>query len=146
MTTVVETVQQEEAVVRAVYAAFDRGDVEAITALVAPDVTVYQSAAVPWGGTYTGHAGLGRFLAALTGAVESRPATERLVADGDGHVVQVGRTRGTVRATGAPFDVPEVHVWTVRDGLIRRFESFLDAATMRQALGRPAPAGLRAGA
>ena len=34
----------------------------------------------------------------------------------DGDVYQVGRTRGTVRATGAAFDIPEVHRWTVRDG------------------------------
>ena len=130
--------EQDTAVVRAVYDAFDRGDLAAIMALVAPGVTVQQSPAVPWGGTYTGHEGLGRFLAALTGHLDSRPEIERLFADGDGHVVQVGRTRGTVRATGAGFDVAEVHLWTVRDGLVQRFEAYLDAPAMRAALDQPA--------
>jgi ketosteroid isomerase-like protein len=132
------TGEQDTAVVRAVYEAFGRGDVAAIMALVAPDATVQQSPAVPWGGTYTGHAGLGEFLTALTGHLDSRPETERLFADGDGHVVQVGRTRGTVRATGAGFDVAEVHVWTVRDGLVQRYEAYLDTPAMRAALDRPA--------
>jgi len=34
----------------------------------------------------------------------------------DGEVIQFGRTRGTVRATGTAFDIPEVHRWTVRNG------------------------------
>jgi ketosteroid isomerase-like protein len=111
--------------------------------LFAADGTVYQLPAVPWGGTYAGHEGLGRFLSALTGQIESRPEIERLVADGDGHVVQVGRTRGTVRATGAPFDVAEVHVWTVRDGQVARFAAYLDGAAMAAALAAPAAAAAR---
>jgi hypothetical protein len=53
--------------------------------------------------------------------------------------VQVGRTRGTVRANGAAFDVPEVHVWTVAGGRVRRFEAYLDTPAMLAALARPAP-------
>ena len=132
--------EQDTAVVLAVYEAFGRGDGAAIMALTAPEVTVQQSPAVPWGGTYEGHAGLGDFLAALTGHLDSRPESERLFGDGDGHVVQVGRTRGTVRATGAAFDVAEVHLWTVRDGLVHRFEAYLDTPAMRAALDQPAPA------
>ncbi len=70
-------------------------------------------------------------------APDSTPVTERLFADGAGRVVQVGRTRGTVRANGAAFDVPEVHVWTVAGGRVRRFEAFLDTAALRAAMDRP---------
>ncbi|MCZ2816128.1 hypothetical protein [Modestobacter sp. VKM Ac-2984] len=54
-------------------------------------------------------------------------------------MVQVGRTRGVVRATGAPFDVPEVHVSTVFGGRVHRFEAYLDTAAMLAALVAPAP-------
>jgi ketosteroid isomerase-like protein len=39
------------AVVRAVYDAFDRADLTAILELFSPEVAVYQSPALPWGGT-----------------------------------------------------------------------------------------------
>ena len=54
--------------------------------------------------------------------------------------MQVGRTRGTVRATGAPFDVPEVHVFTVAGGRVTRFEAYVDTAALLAALRAPAPA------
>jgi len=138
-------------VVREMYRAFERADVGRSLELCAPEVTVHQSPAVPWGGDYTGRDGVVRFLTALGGALDSRPETERLFADGDGRVVQVGRTRGTVRRTGRRFDVAETHVWTVRDGLVVRFEAYIDVPAMLPALapddehdrtsGVPAPVG-----
>ena len=136
MDTVVQ--ERDTMVVQQVYAAFEAGDLARIAALFATDGTISQSPGVPWGGVHVGHAGLAHFLTTLTGSIESRPVSDQLIADGDGHVVQVGRTRGTVRATGAAFDVPEVHVWTVRDGRVQRFEVYLDTAAMRRALGLPA--------
>ncbi|WP_369138296.1 nuclear transport factor 2 family protein [Modestobacter versicolor] len=129
--------EQDLALVQEVYDAFARADVPRIMALFADDGTVSQSPELPWGGTHTGHSGLGHFLATLTGHLDSHPVTERLIADGAGHVVQVGRTRGVVRATGSPFDVPEVHVFTLRGGRVHRFEAYLDTAAMRAALDAP---------
>ncbi len=129
--------EQDLALVAEVYGAFGRADVPRIMALFADDGTVTQSPELPWGGTHTGHEGLGRFLATLTGHLDAHPQTERLFADGAGHVVQVGRTRGVVRATGTPFDVAEVHVFTVSGGRVQRFESYLDTAAMRAALDGP---------
>jgi ketosteroid isomerase-like protein len=125
----------EVAVVEAVYDAFARADLQRIMELFAPDCVVYQSPALPWGGTHEGHDGLVIFLLALSQTIASTPEHEHLVADGDGHVSQVGRTRGTVKATGAAFDLFENHVWTVRDGRIARFEVYLDTAGMLAALG-----------
>jgi ketosteroid isomerase-like protein len=135
-----DVVEQEQAVVEEVYAAFATGDLARIRELFATDGVITQSPGVPWGGEHTGQAGLAHFLTTLTGHIESRPESHQLIADGDGHVVQVGRTRGTVRATGARFDVPEVHVWTVRGGQVQRFDVYLDTAAMRRALDQPAAA------
>jgi hypothetical protein len=138
-TTQLTDPQADTAVVTEVYAAFGRGDLARIAALFADDGVIAQSPALPWGGTHTGPQGLTTFLGTLTAHLESTPVTERLFADGAGRVVQVGRTRGTVRATGAAFDVPEVHVWTVAGGRVQRFEAYLDTPAVQAALARPAP-------
>jgi hypothetical protein len=131
-------------VVRRMYDAFSRGDVEAILGLAAPDVVIYQSPSVPWGGRRSGAEGLQHFLGSLISTIRSAVETGELYDDGDGHVVQSGRTRGEVIATGVPFDVAETHVWTVADGLVQRFDSYIDVAAMRRALdAEPAEAGAR---
>ena len=98
--------EQDLALVRRVYEAFAGGDVATIMGSFAADGVVYQSPALPWGGTHRGHEGLGHFLTTLVTHLESVPRTERLVADGAGHVVQVGATVGRVRATGVPSRSP----------------------------------------
>ncbi len=130
-----QTLSENATIVQSVYDAFGRGDVEAVFGLVHPGIEIYQSGRLPWGGSYSGYEGFGEFLAKLTGAVESRVETERYIDDEEDHVVAVGRTRGRVLATGTRFDVPETHVWTIRDGKVMRFESYIDTKIMREALG-----------
>lgn len=139
-----ESSQTAVEVVRRMYDAFARGDVETILGLAAPDVVVYQSPSVPWGGLHTGAEGLMQFLGSLTSTIRSEVETGELYDDGDGHVVQSGRSRGEVIASGATFDVVETHVWTVAGGRVRRFDSYVDVAAMRRALDtEPAAAGAR---
>jgi ketosteroid isomerase-like protein len=128
------TVSENAAVVARVYDAFSQGDVATLFDIFHPAGTITQSSRLPWGGVYEGHEGLGLFLGRLTGAIRSSVETERFIDDEAGHVVAIGRTRGQVLATGRPFDVPEVHVWTVGDGKITRFEAYIDTAMMREAL------------
>jgi ketosteroid isomerase-like protein len=71
----------------------------------------------------------------LVGHIESQVTTDSLFAAGD-HVVQTGRTRGTVRANGASFDIPEVHVWELRDEKVMRYQAYIDTRAMLDALGR----------
>jgi hypothetical protein len=120
-----QTASPSVAVVRDVYAAFERNDAPAIFALFHPEGVITQSIRLPWGGRYDGHAGLAEFLGKLTGAIASRVTTERFIDDEDGHVV----------ATGRRFEVPETHVWTVANGLVTKFESYIDTGAMRLALG-----------
>jgi ketosteroid isomerase-like protein len=42
----------------------------------------------------------------------------------------MGHTRGTVVATGAPFDIAEVHRWTLRDGRPVRAHFSIDTPGM----------------
>lgn len=120
-------------IIRGGYAAFERGDMATVFAMLDSDVEFYQSNGVPWGGRYRGLAQVQEFFRKLTTAVESTVSTERFVEAGD-QVVQIGRTRGQARATAKTFDVLEVHVWTLRHGKVVRFEAYVDQPAMLAAL------------
>jgi ketosteroid isomerase-like protein len=45
-------------------------------------------------------------------------------------MVATGCTRGKVQATGREFDVSEMHLWTIEDGRVVRFESYIDSSMM----------------
>jgi ketosteroid isomerase-like protein len=121
-------------VVREVYAALAARDLDRLFQLIDPTFVVTQDAAVPWGGRHVGHDGFTQFALTLGGAIDSKVTTEAIFA-ADGEVIQCGRTRGTVRATGVAFDIPEVHRWTVRDGKAVAAHFAIDTAAMLEALG-----------
>jgi ketosteroid isomerase-like protein len=120
-------------VVEAIYAAMAEKDLERLFSFIDAAAVVTQDPAVPWGGRHEGHDGFATFALALTGTIDSKVTTDAMfTADGD--VIQVGRTRGTVVATGAPFDVPEVHRWTIRDGKAVAAHMSIDVPAMLAAL------------
>lgn len=122
------------ATVRAVYDAWSRGDGEFVLAHADPDVELVETPLLPWGGVHAGAAGVRQYLGARGALVDARFEGERLVPAGD-RVVAIGRSRGTVRSGGAAFDVPAVHVWTLRDGRVLRVEAYVDTPAMLAALG-----------
>lgn len=119
--------------VKNVYAGLARRDIEAVLRLYAADVEVTQSAELPWGGRFVGHAGVREFFARLTGLVDSAVTLERFIDAGE-HVVALGRTRGVVRASGAAFDVPLAHVYTLRGGVVVQVHNMIDDPPMLAAL------------
>lgn len=120
--------------VREVYEAFGRRDLAKVFGLLSPEVEIVQSEELPWGGVYKGHEGARVFFGRLGSAIDSKLEFERMVCAGD-RVAAVGWTHGTVRASGADFRVPVVHVWTVRDGAVVRAEFLIENAKMLEALG-----------
>ena len=120
--------------VEEIYTAFERRDFKSVLMLMAKDVEFLQSAELPWGGSYSGPEGVRRFLTLVAENLDSRIVVERLIDAGD-RVVTVGRTVGKARKTQLEFDVPLVHVWTFHDGLVTRFESYIDNPTMLAVLG-----------
>ena len=124
-------------VVREVYAAMAARDFDRLFELIDPTFVVTQDPALPWGGRHVGHDGLATFALTLTGAIDSAVTTEALF-QADDEVIQCGRTRGTVVATGVAFDIPEVHRWTVRDGKAVGAHFAIDTAAMLEALAQPA--------
>jgi uncharacterized protein len=124
-------------VITGVYRAFQARDFGVVERYFHPDVEIVQTSQLPWGGRHHGHEGAITFFRTLLAHVEPDVEVERLFAAGD-DVVQIGHTRGKTVATGTPFDVTEVHVWRLRDGLVVRYEAYIDTPAMLGALG---PAG-----
>jgi uncharacterized protein len=123
------------ATIRRLYEAFDARDSSAISELFAEDVELWQTPELPWGGSFRGHEGVFSHFLTLIAHINSRLVHESLFVAGD-HVLQSGRSWGTVVANGASFDVAEVHVWVLRDDKIVRYEGYVDTPAMLDALGR----------
>jgi ketosteroid isomerase-like protein len=121
-------------VVRDVYAAMTAGDLTRLFELVDRACVITQDERLPWGGRHVGHDGLATFGLRLREAIQSSVTTDAIFA-ADGDVIQVGRTAGTTVATGTPFDVAEVHRWTIRDGRVVAAHFSIDTPAMLAALG-----------
>ena len=124
---------EHEKLIRDVYDAYARRDVAAALSRFSPEVEFIQTDLLPWGGRYHGVEGAQASLGKLLAHVDSRLEVEEVISAGD-HVVVIARTRGTTLASGAAFDVRAVHVWTVVDGSILRFEAYIDTPAMLAAL------------
>ncbi|MFF1613826.1 nuclear transport factor 2 family protein [Amycolatopsis sp. NPDC058278] len=122
------------AVVRRQYLASATGDLAALRATLAPDVEWTEMAGFPLAGTY-------RTPEGVTSGVMEKLAQDwdgwaahddTYVADGE-NVVVLARYTATHQATGKPLNVRVAHHFTVRGGLIVRFEQFTDTALVRDA-------------
>lgn len=120
-------------VVAAIYEAMGAKDLERLVQLIDPSIVLDQDPALPWGGHYEGHDGFGQFALTLTGTIDSAVTTVAMF-EADGEVFQMGYTRGTVVATGASFDVPEVHRWRIEDGKAVKADFAIDTKLMLEAL------------
>ncbi|GGT67224.1 nuclear transport factor 2 family protein [Actinomadura citrea] len=123
-------------IVKAHYAAAERGDLDGMVEKFADTVAWTEMAGFPYAGTYVGtdaiKAGVfGRLVADWKGF---RAAPDELIDGGDGTVVALGHYEGTYRATGKGMRVRFVHVWRVQDGLITGFEQFTDTHLLREAM------------
>ena len=116
------------------YQAQQKRDIRSILMLMSPDIEIIQSSELPWGGHFTGHDGVKKFLTALAEHIESQVQVERMIDAGD-KIAVVGRTIGKTRKTKLEFDIPIVHIWTFNEGQLTRFEPHIDNATMLAALG-----------
>jgi hypothetical protein len=113
-------------VVREVYDAVGRGDLDHAVATLADDVEWIEPHGGPYEGTYHGpeavrtnvFAGLRDEFAAFV--VEP----DRFVVDG-GTVVALVTHRGTYAETGERFEAPVVDVWELEDGEVTKFQHYV---------------------
>ena len=98
------------------------------------------SECIPFAGTYQGKGEIAEFFTKLADGAEPISFTPReFIAEGD-KVVVVGEASWLAKPTGRSFDSPWVHVLTVRDGKIVRFEAYNDTAPAERAFRPDQPA------
>jgi ketosteroid isomerase-like protein len=127
--------QQNVQTVKEAYAAFQRGDVAAILALLTDDVTweLPGPAEIPYAGLRRGHDGAGEFFRRLAEADEVQVfEPRRFLADGD-LVVVLGRYEARVRATEKSAKTDWVHAFEFRDGKVASWREYYDSAEYAQA-------------
>ena len=122
-------------VVRRQYLASAAGDLEALRATLAPDVEWTEMAGFPLAGTYRTPEGVTANVMERLGAdwTDWTAHDDPDVVDGE-NVVVLARYTAANKATGKPIDVRVAHHFTVRGGLIVRFEQFVDTALVRAAM------------
>ncbi|MBO2461396.1 nuclear transport factor 2 family protein [Actinomadura violacea] len=119
-----------------------KADFAGMAAHLAPDVVMHQAPSLPYGGTWRGHDGMERFMAAMSEAWTGLTFLEQHRAVDGETVAVLNRCVFRARATGRELET-SVQQWiTVRDGLVREFRPFyLDTAAVLDALGAAEAAG-----
>ena len=123
-------------IVRAVYDSFAAGDVEAVFAAMTPDIEWVESEGMPYGGVYHGRDAIvsnvfGPILADVEGFTA---APDEILPLDETRVVALGRHDG--RGAKGRVQARFVHIWTVANGLVTRYQQLADTHTFRAAVGK----------
>jgi ketosteroid isomerase-like protein len=125
--------------IRGLYAAFARGDVPTVLGALDAQVEWIEAENFIYAdrNPYVGpQAVLDGVFMRLGAEWDGFSATaEQIVASGD-TVIALGRYRGTYKATGRPVNAQLVHVFTLKDGKIIRFQQYTDTAQFRDVVAR----------
>jgi ketosteroid isomerase-like protein len=119
-------------VVREGYERFMAQDVEGVLALFSPELVWEIPGPQALAGEYRGPDGAAEFFTKLPQyweSIEVRPL--EFLADGE-RVVAIGRH--LIGRNGRKYDIPFVHVWTVRDGRVTSFREYTDTALFERML------------
>ena len=122
--------------VRTLYAAFGRGDLKFILENCDPAIEWVSNGAVddiPWGGTRKGTSGTESFFHLLAEYLDFEVFEPREFFEAGNAVIVRGFTRARVKRHGT-FESGWVHIFTVRNGKVARFEEYYDTAAIKRAL------------
>jgi ketosteroid isomerase-like protein len=117
------------------YERFRDGDIQSLLELLSEDVEwkLFEIEWVPFSGTRRGVERVGEFFSQVFDTEEPlRFEPRELVAQGD-KVVALGDYAWRVKSTGREYESDFVHVFTVRDGKVARFQEFMDTAAVSAA-------------
>lgn len=124
--------------VQGVYAAFGRGDLPALIALLHPEVDWSVTVTAPGGDLVPmlrngiGPAAVERYFSGVAQLEIHVFDVGRMVVDGDVVLVEV-HVEATHRGSCRSLVTDEVHHWVVRDGLVVRYRPYADTAALIEA-------------
>jgi ketosteroid isomerase-like protein len=123
------------------YAAFGRGDVEAVLAAMDANIewreaegNPYQPSGEPWFGPDAVVANLLVKIASEWDGFTIHP--KQFHGAGDTVIVE-GRYTGTYKPTGKSLDAQVCHVWRLRDGKVISFQQYVDTAQLQSVANSP---------
>jgi uncharacterized protein len=115
-------------VVHELYAAFARRDIPAMLSHLTPDVVWCEpeNPFNPAAGTHRGHQGFLRWVAIGREAEEIEVLEPNQFIANEDTVAVVGHMRCRAKQTGRVYESDFVHLVSIRDGKIARFQEFFD--------------------
>ena len=128
------------AIIQNVYKNFSKGDVTAIGAAMDPAIEWNEAENFPYadGNPYIGFdAILEGVFARVGGEWDKFEVTKRKFSQmSNDRILMEGRYTGKYKKTGAPIDAQVAHVWTLKDGLITKFQQYTDTKQVAEAVGK----------
>lgn len=123
------------AAVAAMYEAFNRGDLQAILAMLDPHVqwSVAEGLIYADGNPYRGPEGVARLLTRIPADWKDPHAEVEDILDAGDTVAGRGRYRATHRHTGKTIDAQFIQIIKLRAGKIVSFQQYTDTAQFRDA-------------
>jgi ketosteroid isomerase-like protein len=130
--------KQNVDLVRAAYAAFGRGDINAVLDLMDPkiDFRVAENSLYYRGSAYVGRDDVGSLFARIPVDWDGFEVVPETYHDAGDVVAVRGRYRGTYRATGKSMYAQVAHFWTLRNGKLAEFQQYIDTAALREITGQ----------
>lgn len=121
------------------YDMFMRGDIEGVIGLCADDIAWVspKTDGISFSGPFHGKAEVGRFFQLMSKTIEFEHFEPQcFIADND-KVAVSGISRAKVLENGAKCDDAWVHIFTMKNGQIARFEQYNNSAAFVAALSAP---------
>lgn len=130
-----EAAEENAAIVQAMYAEFARRDTSAILARLARDVVWAEpdNPLNPAAGTRHGHAGFLEWARVGSESEEILSLDVRQIMAETDTVIVIGHTQCKVRITGKTYDTDFVHLITLHNGQVSRFQEFFDTYAAAEA-------------
>jgi uncharacterized protein len=124
-------------VVQQAYAAFGRGDIDAILGMLTDDIEwrFLASEGVPSAGRFSGKQQVQQWFGRLAETDEILKFEPREFLEGPNHVTVLGWEQTRPRPKGGVFESEWVHVFTFRDGKVSRWIGTIDSAAYVAAKG-----------
>jgi uncharacterized protein len=124
-----------KALIRETYAAFSRGDIEAVLSAMTDDVALDSPGGAPYSGRRQGRDAVRRYFAELDRYLRlDEFDMDEILEDGN-RVVVLGRERATIKDTGSVFSSRFAHVYGFRKGSIAEVMIFFDTHAAASAFG-----------
>lgn len=94
----------------------------------------------PYGGDHDSLAATRKFFADFGAHFDGWAVdTDRFIEVDDKTIIVTGRYRSRAVATGRPFEMETVHIWTARDGMLATYKHYCDTAIICDAMNHEVP-------